>query len=814
MKSRNLIIALAIASTTSTALADWNVSVPATGSTVNMPGSPNFVANNTGATVSTATILGLLNGGSNVSVSTGTTGVEAGNLTLSTGVMMVPASAVGGQTLSFDVGGDFIGALSGINLSRLLASVNGGSRNLIADVGGAFDLDFGISGESSGSAAVTNTASDVDITAASISLGTPGGENNLRAFSSVGGRGGDFTALATAGDFDSVHIWTRATGNLTRAGNVQISAPAGEILMAVSAIDARSTNSSGPSGAGGAVTLSARDGVSVQEINSSASGLGSSGNGGDVSLTSTMGAVTVGGTGIASFSLRSAAGDVTILARGDVSIAALQATATGASSGGSIDITSVSGSVNIPGTTFTNTGTSGNGGLVTINAADNIFMHSITTSGNDAGDVDLSAGDSITMTGNIVGFNSTGSSTVSLAANNLVQARSILVNNAGSSITITGDEIDLTGGINSVNAAQITLRTHTLGRPIEMGGLANNPAALSIINTDITALSLGTPGTTANIGQLTAPADIKHVRMWTGSHPATSTINYLQPVDQNGMTVVTSAGTNNFRRGIKGNGLLRGGPGNINNIDQQIDPGYALAPGNLIFQTTDTNLLPTSTLNIEIGGTAPSLFDSLSINDGRLSLSGALNVSMLGSFTPSFPDQFKIVDIFGGASRTGFFTGFGEGATVGTFGGTPLLITYLGGDGNDIVLYTPQGQPDPLGTLKITKWNDLNRDGIFDSGEPFIPGWEFIVSSTLGSFNTFTGPDGTVTLTGLPVMQYTVTEVMQSGWAASTGLSRTFTLTEAELTSVRFGNYIIPEPTTLGLLAGAGLLVLRRRRSV
>ncbi len=39
-----------------------------------------------------------------------------------------------------------------------------------------------------------------------------------------------------------------------------------------------------------------------------------------------------------------------------------------------------------------------------------------------------------------------------------------------------------------------------------------------------------------------------------------------------------------------------------------------------------------------------------------------------------------------GGSLSGAFSGLAEGGLVGNFGGTNLLITYLGGDGNDVTL--------------------------------------------------------------------------------------------------------------------------------
>ena len=69
--------------------------------------------------------------------------------------------------------------------------------------------------------------------------------------------------------------------------------------------------------------------------------------------------------------------------------------------------------------------------------------------------------------------------------------------------------------------------------------------------------------------------------------------------------------------------------------------------------------------------------------DGEASLDGALQVSLVDGFQPKIGNRFDILD-FG--SSTGAFSGLAEGGLVGNFGGANLLITYLGGDGNDVTL--------------------------------------------------------------------------------------------------------------------------------
>lgn len=124
-----------------------------------------------------------------------------------------------------------------------------------------------------------------------------------------------------------------------------------------------------------------------------------------------------------------------------------------------------------------------------------------------------------------------------------------------------------------------------------------------------------------------------------------------------------------------------------------------------------------STTGIELGGTAFTLngtedYDRTKLTGVTpvLSLSGALAVGLFGGFTPEDNQAFGIFQLGSGATLTGFFTGLGEDAVVGTFGGKDLYITYQGdfGDtgpvatfgGNDIVLYSiPEPSAAALGAL-------------------------------------------------------------------------------------------------------------------
>ena len=106
-------------------------------------------------------------------------------------------------------------------------------------------------------------------------------------------------------------------------------------------------------------------------------------------------------------------------------------------------------------------------------------------------------------------------------------------------------------------------------------------------------------------------------------------------------------------------------------------PGLETFGGNVHFGVL-------SNLQIEIAGTVPGAeFDVLNVL-GDVTLGGSLDVSLLNPFSLSPGQSFEIIDV--GGSLSGSFLGLAEGGLVGNFGGTNLLITYAGGDGNDVAL--------------------------------------------------------------------------------------------------------------------------------
>lgn len=184
--------------------------------------------------------------------------------------------------------------------------------------------------------------------------------------------------------------------------------------------------------------------------------------------------------------------------------------------------------------------------------------------------------------------------------------------------------------------------------------------------------------------------------------------------------------------------------------------------------------------------------------------------------------------------RDNSVTGNGIGLrTVGTITPTPLIAegNWWGnssgpqptGSGDSVVSSTPNGvdydpwlcsgadtstatgfQPSPqtspcptTGTIQVTTYGDVNRNGARDNGEPGLSGWTITVkqgSTTVASSDT--GSDGTATFGNLVPGPYTVCETLRSGWQntdPSDGSGcKTATVTGSASTSVLLGNASVP----------------------
>ena len=139
------------------------------------------------------------------------------------------------------------------------------------------------------------------------------------------------------------------------------------------------------------------------------------------------------------------------------------------------------------------------------------------------------------------------------------------------------------------------------------------------------------------------------------------------------------------------------------NMSPGLSPGSTDISGNY--------LLNNGSIKIEIGGTTPVLeYDQINVLQDLTLLNASLSITVIDDFTPNVGDSFNIVNVDGLMSGT--FSGLPEGARLTCINGVNLIISYLGGDGNDIVVLAADN----------VLLGDVNQDGnvnLLDVG-PFV----------------------------------------------------------------------------------------------
>jgi hypothetical protein len=105
--------------------------------------------------------------------------------------------------------------------------------------------------------------------------------------------------------------------------------------------------------------------------------------------------------------------------------------------------------------------------------------------------------------------------------------------------------------------------------------------------------------------------------------------------------------------------------------------------------------------------------------------------------------------------------------------------------------------PSPEGSLQIFKFNDINGNKIQDSGEPSISGWKFrVVGPDDKEFELTTDANGYARRDDLEPGLYTVTEILEKDWSATTDMSLHKEVSDGQVTTYVFGNRLYTPPVT------------------
>ena len=129
----------------------------------------------------------------------------------------------------------------------------------------------------------------------------------------------------------------------------------------------------------------------------------------------------------------------------------------------------------------------------------------------------------------------------------------------------------------------------------------------------------------------------------------------------------------------------------------EIQSEFEIKPGGAVFTSDLVTFQPPGGLTFNIAGTAASpVYEALSLIGG-VNLAGALlNITGSISGIPAVP--LTLIDNDSTDPIFGTFAGLAEGASV-TVGGLTFSITYIGGDGNDVVISA--GLPPSFGEIDL-----------------------------------------------------------------------------------------------------------------
>ena len=164
-------------------------------------------------------------------------------------------------------------------------------------------------------------------------------------------------------------------------------------------------------------------------------------------------------------------------------------------------------------------------------------------------------------------------------------------------------------------------------------------------------------------------------------------------VEVNGTLRALPGGFIQINGRLRGNGTIHG---TINGGDISAGPDGGIGRLTTDFFTTATGSIK---LTADLAGTQPGTnYDQLVVLNGvdfRPNSRARLAVNLL--FTPTAGDRFTIIDNQSALKVNGTFDSLPEGASF-LANGVPLSISYIGGDGNDVVL---TAIPEPGGAFVV-----------------------------------------------------------------------------------------------------------------
>lgn len=305
------------------------------------------------------------------------------------------------------------------------------------------------------------------------------------------------------------------------------------------------------------------------------------------------------------------------------------------------------------------------------------------------------------------------------------------------SLTIEGGNYSIGGnGFRLSNGLTVNGGTQTITTSINVAGAQTYTAALGstttifLLNMSGAALTIDGEGS-FGIGVITGPGNIikngagasllTQAALYSGSISLNNGIFVVDANIPNSPVTINSPTTGGGMFGFSGFGGT-GTVGAVNVLQGAISAGTLTSPTGIL---TTGNLTFTANGNyaVKIGGTTPGTngHDQLNVT-GTVTLANAALVPIpWNGFQAAIGDQFVILRNDGTDAINGTFLNAPEGAIFGGALNTAFRITYLGGDGNDIVI------------TRVNKANfDFDGDGKSDVSifRPSSSDWWYLSSLT------------------------------------------------------------------------------------
>jgi autotransporter-associated beta strand protein len=247
------------------------------------------------------------------------------------------------------------------------------------------------------------------------------------------------------------------------------------------------------------------------------------------------------------------------------------------------------------------------------------------------------------------------------------------------------------------------------------GSVNNVGATLNVTGADGGSLLMNFAGSTTFSGGITGTAGITKTGAGTltlsaaGTYTGNTTVNAGTLLVTN--TTGSATGTGNVT--VNGSGTLLGGTGTISGTVTlgNVTPGAVINPGPAgangtagsvgTLTTGALTLTGANTLHIDASGTLTSNWDKLVANGVTLGATSTLQLSIASGLTFAFGSQYILIDNTSLSAISGTFAGIAEGGTY-TFDGYQFMASYLGGNGNDLVLTSvPEASTWLGGTLAL-----------------------------------------------------------------------------------------------------------------